>query len=256
MKIGTGIHRCGGSLPPPLCREITDPLRPAESFGVRRGLVARSGAGSNRWRHSEEPPPLPDNRAAPAHDDRPARIRTRTNEVGARHAPVNTTGLDFRFPGASLSVRMRVGQCWVTGPLVGGRSAARGGGAAAAGQGSESGRPGSNGHPRSGAPMLFPMSYVRRCARLESNQRACRIRAVLSTELRGVQARFPDASQRTRRRVGQCLGHTARSLEGAQRREAAARPPPVREAREPPAGVEPALRPYKGRVLAVDTTEA
>jgi hypothetical protein len=45
------------------------------------------------------------------------------------------------------------------------------------------------------------------------------------------------------------LGHTARSLEGAQRREAAAKPPPVREAREPPAGIEPAPRPYKGRVL-------
>jgi hypothetical protein len=27
-------------------------------------------------------------------------------------------------------------------------------------------------------------------------------------------------------------------------------------AREPPAGIEPAPRPYKGRVLAVDTTEA
>jgi hypothetical protein len=32
--------------------------------------------------------------------------------------------------------------------------------------------------------MLFLLSYVRRCARLESNQRACRIRALLSTELR------------------------------------------------------------------------
>jgi hypothetical protein len=53
--------------------------------------------------------------------------------------------------------------------------------------------------------MLYPMSYVRRCARLESNQRACRIRALLSTELR--------ASDK------------------------------------PPAGIEPAPRPYKGRVL-------
>jgi hypothetical protein len=53
----------------------------------------------------------------------------------------------------------------------------------------ESGRPGSNGPPRSGAPVLFRLSYVRR-------------------------------------------------LE------------------EPPAGVEPTPRPYKGRVLAVDTTEA
>jgi hypothetical protein len=37
---------------------------------------------------------------------------------------------------------------------------------------------------RACAPMLFLLSYVRQCARLESNQRACRIRAVLSTELR------------------------------------------------------------------------
>jgi hypothetical protein len=79
---------------------------------------------------------------------------------------------------------------------------------------------------------------------------------------------------------GTVLGHTARRQEGAQRREAVASPPPAREASapgwsrtsapavseqcsplsygrpEPPAGVEPAPRPYKGRVLAVDTTEA
>jgi hypothetical protein len=80
--------------------------------------------------------------------------------------------------------------------------------------------------------------------------------------------------------TGQCLGHTAHRQEGAQRRETAAQPPSAREASapgwsrtsapavseqcsplsygrpEPPAGIEPALRPYKGRVLAVDTTEA
>jgi hypothetical protein len=59
--------------------------------------------------------------------------------------------------------------------------------------------------------VLFLLSYIRKYARLESNQRTRRIRAVLSTELR---------------------------------------------ASKPPAGIEPALRPYKGRVLAVDTTEA
>ena len=37
--------------------------------------------------------------------------------------------------------------------------------------------------------MLFRLSYVRRCARLESNQHACRIRAVLSTELRAFEER-------------------------------------------------------------------
>ena len=53
--------------------------------------------------------------------------------------------------------------------------------------------------------MLFRLSYVRKCARLESNQRTRCIRAVLSTELRAFE--------------------------------------------EPPAGIEPAPRPYKGRVL-------
>src|SRR5881296_297797 len=60
----------------------------------------------------------------------------------------------------------------------------------------QSGRPGSNGSPRSGAPVLFRLSYVREVVR------------------------------------------------------------PARMYEEPPAGVEPAPRPYKGRVLAVDTTEA
>ena len=52
--------------------------------------------------------------------------------------------------------------------------------------------------------MLFRLSYVRKCARLESNQRARRIRAVLSTELRASNSRFPDAALRARMRVGQC----------------------------------------------------
>jgi hypothetical protein len=78
----------------------------------------------------------------------------------------------------------------------------------------ESGRPGSNGPRRSGAPVLCRLSYVRRrYARLDSNQRVLPSQSsALSTELRA-------------------FG-------------------------EPPAGIEPAPRPYKGRVLAVDTTEA
>ena len=79
-----------------------------------------------------------------------------------------------------------------------------------------SGRPGSNGPLRSGAPVLCRLSYVRASmpgwdrtsVRLPSQRRA-----LSSTELRA-------------------------------------------SIREPPAGVEPAPRPYKGRVLAVDTTEA
>jgi hypothetical protein len=176
-------------------------------------VVCDRDAESNRNGAPKEPPLSPDNRAAPARDDRSARIRTRTSEVGARRASGYTTDLDS-------SVSWRVAAC----PYAGGtvlatrpagrrvRSVARrpaepgyAGRERAAGQGSESGRPGSNGPLRGGAPVLFRLSYVRLCARLESNQRACRIRAVLSTELRAFE--------------------------------------------EPPAGVEPAPRPYKGRVL-------
>jgi hypothetical protein len=65
---------------------------------------------------------------------------------------------------------------------------------------------------------------------------------------RSFHSRFPGASLTRPYASGTVLGHTARSQEGGQRREAAGKPP-VREAREPPAGVEPAPRPYKGRVL-------
>ena len=43
---------------------------------------------------------------------------------------------------------------------------------------------------------------------------------------------------------------------GLCRRRTALSPLSYGRTKEPPAGVEPALRPYKGRVLAVDTTEA
>ena len=50
----------------------------------------------------------------------------------------------------------------------------------------QSGRPGSNGSPRSGAPVLFPLSYVREWyARLDSNQRPLPSQdSALSAELR------------------------------------------------------------------------
>ena len=81
----------------------------------------------------------------------------------------------------------------------------------------ESGRPGSNGPPRGGAPVLYlhelrPPEY----ARLESNQRPL-------------------------------LSHGSALCPLSYGRL---------EKKEPPAGVEPAPRPYEGRVLAVDTTEA
>jgi hypothetical protein len=86
------------------------------------GREAESNRNGRSWR-----PLSPDNRAAPARDDRSARIRTRTREVGARDASGYTTDL------------------W-------------------------SGRPGSNGPLRGGAPLLFRLSYVRVYARLESKQ--------------------------------------------------------------------------------------
>jgi hypothetical protein len=180
------------------------PKRPAAEGSSRSwcavGARSRTASGTPKSHR-----PYLDNRAAPARDDRPARIRTRTNEVGARHAPLTPR--------------------------------------------TQSGRPGSNRPLRGGAPMLYPLSYVR------------------------LLSRFPGASLRARMPKGQCLGHTARRQEGAQRREAAAQPSPAREASapgwsrtsaravsehcsplsygrpEPPAGVEPAPRPYKGRVL-------
>ena len=69
--------------------------------------------------------------------------------------------------------------------------------------------------------MLFRLSYVRRYARLESNQHACLIRAVLSTELRAFVV--VSVSWRVAGRPyasGTVFGHTARSQEDGQRREA------------------------------------
>jgi hypothetical protein len=77
----------------------------------------------------------------------------------------------------------------------------------------ESGRPGSNGRPRSGAPVLCRLSYVRETPGRSRTGDLCRRRAALCPLSYG-------------------------------------------RVKEPPAGIEPAPRPYKGRVLAVDTTEA
>ena len=126
-------------------------------------------SGVEPQRRSEEAPLSPDNRAAPARDDRSARIRTRTSEVGAHRASGYTTDLDSRFPDASLRARMPGGQCLSARPAgrrvrSGARRRAEPGFARReldAGQGSESGRPGSNGPLRSGAPVLFRLSYVR-----------------------------------------------------------------------------------------------
>jgi hypothetical protein len=86
----------------------------------------------------------------------------------------------------------------------------------------ESGRLVSNGPLRAGDPVLFPMSYVRmNTSGWDRTSVLCRRRTALIPLSYG---RSPGLA--------------------------------VSAAREPPAGVEPAPRPYKGRVLAVDTTEA
>ena len=82
----------------------------------------------------------------------------------------------------------------------------------------EGGRPGSNGPRRSGAPVLFRLSYVREVIRPAGIEPA------------------------TSAVAEQCSSAELRALAVL--------------GKEPPAGVEPAPRPYKGRVLAVDTTEA
>ena len=132
----------------------------------------RSGADSNRsggclWQRTA----FPDNRAAPARDSKPARIRTRTCEVGARRASSYTTSLYRR------TTRLeRASPGWRPGALP------------------------TELHPRESTPGWNRTSVL------------CRRRAALC--------------------------------------------PLSYERKEPPAGVEPAPRPYKGRVLAVDTTEA
>ena len=161
---------------------------------------------SNRHSQITEPP-------RPA-THRPARIRTRTSEVGARRAPGYTTGLHSRFPDVSLSARRPVEQCLDTRAagwraLSGARRARSpappGGRARRSGkrekrttwfeQASTGWRPGA-----------LPTELRPRDAPGWSRTSAlCRIRAVLSTELRAFS--------------------------------------------KPPAGVEPAPRPFKGRVL-------
>jgi hypothetical protein len=79
-----------------------------------------------------------------------------------------------------------------------------------------SGRPGSNGPPRAGDPVLFRLSYVR------------------AIRPAGVE---PATSALARQRSSPLSYGRV-------------------ESSQPPVGVEPTLQPYKGRVLAVDTTEA
>src|SRR4051812_23014155 len=97
-------------------------------------------------------------------------------------------------------------------------------------------------------------------ARLESNQRPLPSQgSAQSTELRAFTSRLwfvaPGAGPE-----GTVFGHTAPEspVPGAAKGGGGARPrraasSPASDAREPSAGVEPAPRPYKGRVLAVDT---
>jgi hypothetical protein len=79
---------------------------------------------------------------------------------------------------------------------------------------SESGRPGSNGPPRVGSPVLFRLSYVRemKYARLESNQRPLPSQgSALSTELRAWgRSLRQDSNPHLGRTTGACLPLTLR----------------------------------------------
>ena len=144
----------------------------------RRGRVVRSGARSRTARPRRAALPR-DNRTAPARDDvksKPARIRTRACEVGARRAAVTP------------------------------RACAR------SGRGLES----------NGPPAEWRLRCCCKASRAPSADACCRAGA------------DPEAGNR-------CVPRTLCPELGRE---------------EPPAGVEPAPRPYKGRVLAVDTTEA
>ncbi len=111
---------------------------------------------------------------------KPARIRTRTDEVGARRASCYTTGL-------------------------------------------RSGRPGSNGPLRSGAPVLCRLScvraWVRGYARLDSNQRPPPSRdGALSTELGRGESLRQESNPHPGRTKGVCLPLTLRRRGGRRRR--------------------------------------
>jgi hypothetical protein len=83
-----------------------------------------------------------------------------------------------------------------------------------------------------------PQAYVERTTRIERASPEWRPGA-LPSELRP-----PSGTPGWTRTSGLCRRRTALS------------PLSYGRTKEPPAGVEPAPRPYKGRVLAVDTTEA
>jgi hypothetical protein len=110
-------------LEPATCRlGVDNRNHPARSREVRRGHELRSGRGVEPQRCTSVQPLSPDNRAAPARDD------------------LAWTGLPGVEPGPArleLAVLPFTPQAF------------------------ESGRPGSNGPPRGGAPVLFRLSYVR-----------------------------------------------------------------------------------------------
>jgi hypothetical protein len=177
---------------PATCRSASiTGTAPARSRVSRRGLGMRTGsaldvrAGYEPARrghrlHQITGPLRPATGMRPKpHPSKPARIRTRTCEVGARRASSYTTGL-------------------------------------------RSGRPGSNGPPRSGAPVLCRLSYVRewmRYARLDSNQRPPPSQdGALSAELRACVLRC-DAGDKRRCRA-RALGRSRTRTSAVQRARA------------------------------------
>jgi hypothetical protein len=136
--------------------------------------------------------------------NRPARIRTRTSEVGARDAAVTPPAYRGAGPPGFAPGPTRSGLAMLAvlhhGP-------------------SESGRPGSNGPRRGGSPVLFRLSYVRemknKYARLGSNQRPLPSRgSALSTELRAWgRSLRQDSNPHLGRTTGACLPLTLRRRE-------------------------------------------
>jgi hypothetical protein len=123
-------HECSGrdSNPRPVDYESITGTVPARSREVRRGHEVRSGRGVEPQRRTIVQPLSPDNRAASARDD------LSLGEAGPPGLEPGPTRLEL-----------------VVLPLHHGPV--------------QSGRPGSNGSPRSGAPVLFRLSYARQVVR-------------------------------------------------------------------------------------------
>src|SRR5215831_15158013 len=93
-------------LEPATCRSGVDNGNVAGPQQCMDVAVVGCGRGADSNRGMADGPASPDNRADPARDSgKPARIRTRTREVGARDARRYTTGLRSGRPGSNGPLR-------------------------------------------------------------------------------------------------------------------------------------------------------